>query len=159
MTPPSPPAAPCVLVIFGAAGDLTQRLLLPALYNLRRARLLPENFAIIGVARAPKDDSVFRQELADSLRKYGDTEPSRADVEWLSKRMLYLRGDFDDASAYQKLGQLLAKTDLARHTGGNYLFYLATPPQAFAIIPQRLSDAGLLKETDGHWRRVVVEKP
>ena len=67
MTAQSPSAPPCVLVIFGAAGDLTQRLLMPALYNLRRAKLLPENFAVIGVARAPKDDDAFRKELADAL--------------------------------------------------------------------------------------------
>ena len=67
MTAQSPSAPPCVLVIFGAAGDLTQRLLMPALYNLRRAKLLPETFAVIGIARAPKDDGAFRKELADAL--------------------------------------------------------------------------------------------
>ena len=159
MTPASPPAPPCVLAIFGAAGDLTQRLLMPALYNLRCARLLPEHFAVIGVARAPKDDSAFRQELADSLRMYGDNELSRSDADWLAERMYYLRGDFDDASSYQELGKLLAKTDRAQHTGGNCLFYLATPPEAFATIPQRLGDADLMKETDGRWRRVIIEKP
>jgi glucose-6-phosphate 1-dehydrogenase len=159
MTAQSPSAPPCVLVIFGAAGDLTQRLLIPALYNLRRAKLLPDNFAVIGIARAPKDDGAFRKELASALDIYGDKEPSRSDVHWLSERMFYLQGDFDDASAYEKLTQLLAKTDQAQKTGGNYLFYLATPPQAFATIPQNLSRAGLLKETDGHWRRIIIEKP
>jgi glucose-6-phosphate 1-dehydrogenase len=159
MTPQSPSAPPCALVIFGAAGDLTQRLLLPALYNLRCAKLLPETFAVIGVARAPKDDSAFRKELIDALRTYGDKQPSRSDVDWLSERMFYLQGDFDDPSAYENLAQLLARTDQAQKTGGNYLFYLATPPQVFATIPQNLSHAGLLKEADGRWRRVIIEKP
>jgi len=155
----SPPAPPCVLVIFGAAGDLTKRLLMPALYYLRRAGLLPEHFAVIGVARARGDDSTFRKELADSLRMYGDKDLSRVDADWLAERMFYLRGDFDDISVYERLAQLLTETDEARRTGGNYLFYLATPPQAFAIIPQRLAEAGLAEEKDGCWRRVIVEKP
>jgi glucose-6-phosphate 1-dehydrogenase len=159
MTTQSPSAPPCVLVIFGAAGDLTQRLLMPALYNLRRARLLPENFAVIGVARAPKDDGAFRKELADSLRLYGDKDLGRSDADWLAARMFYLQGDFDDASAYEKLTQLLEKIDQTQQTDANYLFYLATPPQAFATIPRNLSRAGLLKESDGHWRRVIIEKP
>jgi glucose-6-phosphate 1-dehydrogenase len=75
MTTQSPSASPCVLVIFGAGGDLTQRLLMPALYNLRRAKLLPENFAVIGIARARKGDGAFRKELADALGTYGDKEP------------------------------------------------------------------------------------
>jgi glucose-6-phosphate 1-dehydrogenase len=161
MTGQSTSAPPCVLVIFGAAGDLTHRLLLPALFNLRAARLLPDNFAIVGIARAAKDDNAFRAELAGALRMYGDagTSASRSDVDWLAQRMFYLRGDFDDQSTYGKLAQVLAKTDQIQSTGGNYLFYLATPPQEFAAIPRRLSQAGLLRETDGHWRRVIIEKP
>src|SRR5215467_12923872 len=155
----SPPAPPCVLVIFGAAGDLTKRLLMPALYYLRRARLLPEQFAVIGVARARGDDSTLRKELADSLRMYGDKDLSRVDADWLAERMFYVRGDFDDISVYERLAHLLTETDEAQRTGGNYLFYLATPPQAFAIIPQRLAEAGLAEEKDECWRRVIVEKP
>src|SRR5215813_11038723 len=154
-----PPAPPCVLVIFGAAGDLTRRLLMPALYHLRRARLLPEHFAVIGVARARGDNSTFRKELTDSLHMHVDKDLSRVDADWLAERMFYLRGDFDDISAYEKLAHLLTETDEAQRTGGNYLFYLATPPQAFATIPKRLAEAGLVKEKDGRWRRVIVEKP
>jgi len=159
MSSPSPPAPPCVLVIFGAGGDLTRRLLLPALCNLRRAKLLPENFAVVGVARAAKGESAFQKELADSLRRFGDKDLSPEDVDWLVHRMLYLQGDFDDPLTYKKLAQLLAKTDQGRHTGGNFLFYLATPPQAFTTIPRGLGDAGLLREVEGHWRRIIIEKP
>jgi glucose-6-phosphate 1-dehydrogenase len=159
MTIEAHPAPPCVLVIFGAAGDLTKRLLMPALYNLRRAGLLPENFAVIGVARSKKDDGTFRQELAASLREFADGTIAGDDADWLTRRLFYLQGDFDDTSVYERLADRLARTDKAQHTGGNYLFYLATPPQAFAIVTQRLGDVGLLREEDGHWRRVIIEKP
>jgi glucose-6-phosphate 1-dehydrogenase len=155
----TPSAPPCVLVIFGAAGDLTKRLLMPALYNLRRARLLPENFAVIGVARGKKDDGTFRQELAASLREFADGTVADDDADWLTRRLSYLQGNFDDPSVYERLTHILAKTDKAQHTSGNYLFYLATPPKAFAIVTQRLGDAGLLREEHGHWRRVIIEKP
>jgi glucose-6-phosphate 1-dehydrogenase len=159
MTSQSHSAPPCVLVIFGAAGDLTKRLLMPALYNLRRARLLPETIAVVGVARAPMNDGAFRKELAGSLHLFADKALERSDADWLAEHMFYLQGDFDDASVYAKLGQLLAKIDQGQKTGGNYLFYLATPPQAFAAIPRHLSRAGLLQEADGYWRRVIIEKP
>ncbi len=159
MTSPLPPAPPCVLVIFGAAGDLTQRLLMPALYNLRGAGLLPANLAIVGIARAAKDDSAFRKEFTNSLQKFGDKDFSRDDARWLCERMYYLPGDFNDPSTYQRLAHLLVQTDRVQHTGGNYLFYLATPPQAFATIPRRLGEVGLLEEQDGCWRRVIIEKP
>ncbi|MFZ0850535.1 MAG: glucose-6-phosphate dehydrogenase [Hyphomicrobiaceae bacterium] len=158
MTVQAEPARPCVLVIFGAAGDLTKRLLMPALYNLRRARLLPEAFAVIGIARANKDDDSFRREFTASLRQFTNG-PIAADIDWLAHRMSYLQGDFDDPAAYDRLVHLLAKTDEAWHTRGNYLFYLATPPQAFATVTGWLHKAGLLREADGHWRHVIVEKP
>ena len=88
-------AGPCVLVIFGAAGDLTKRLLVPALYNLRRGKLLPENYAVIGVARSPKDSETFCRDLASSLREF-DSEVVDADWKWLAGRMSYLAGDFYD---------------------------------------------------------------
>ena len=153
------PAAPCILVIFGAAGDLTKRLLVPALYNLRRAKLLPEELAVIGVARSNKDDETFRRDAAVSLREFANGEMVDNDRKWLAERMFYLQGEFDDPALYKKLAQLLAKTERTHHTGGNYLFYLATPPQVFAKIVHRLGDCGLAREEEGHWRRVVIEKP
>jgi glucose-6-phosphate 1-dehydrogenase len=158
MEPQASPAGPCILVIFGATGDLTKRLLVPALYNLRCAELLPENFAVIGVSRNAKDSEAFRRDLGSSLRKF-DNAVVDADWSWLAGRMTYLQGEFDDPATYDKLGKLLAKTDAAHHTGGNYLFYLATPPQVFAPTVQRLGAAGLVREEEGHWRRVIIEKP
>jgi glucose-6-phosphate 1-dehydrogenase len=156
---PAQPAPPCILVIFGAAGDLTRRLLVPALYNLRRAGLLPEAFAVVGVARAAKDDEAFRSEAAASVRQFAGGEASGAECRWLAERMHYLPGEFDEPAAYARLAELLSRTDKSQRTGGNYLFYLATPPQAFARIARRLADCSLLREAQRHWRRVVVEKP
>jgi glucose-6-phosphate 1-dehydrogenase len=155
----SKPAAACILVIFGATGYLTKRLLVPALYNLRRAKLLPEEFAVIGVARSKKDNETFRQDLSASVREFGNGKMADDDWNWLAERMSYLQVEFDDPAAYKNLARLLAKTDEASHTGANYLFYLATPPQVFATVVQRLGEAGLVKEDEGHWRRVIIEKP
>jgi glucose-6-phosphate 1-dehydrogenase len=153
------PGDPCVFVIFGAAGDLTKRLLIPALINLRRARLLPEAFAVIGVSRMKQDDTAFRADLGKSLRELSNGGLDEADWDWLAERIYYLAGDFADAAVFQRLAQLLAKTDATHHTDGNYLFYLATPPQVFATIVRQLGNADLVGEEQGHWRRVVVEKP
>jgi glucose-6-phosphate 1-dehydrogenase len=152
------PAPACVFVIFGAAGDLAKRLLVPALCNLRRAQLLPGDFAVIGVARASKDDETFRRDLAAGLRELGG-EAMEREWQWLAARTFYVRGEFDDPATYSRLAQRLAATEGTHRTGGNVLFYLATPPQAFTRIARRLGDAGLVREEQGRWRRVIVEKP
>lgn len=147
---------PCVFVVFGATGDLTHRLLMPALNDLSNDRLLPDNFAVVGVARAPKSNAAFRAEFVDALRSFGHGDGDRTD--WLAGRMTYLQGEFGDASLYEKLASALAEIDTKNRTAGNYLFYLATPPQSFVTIPSNLHRAGLLKE-DAGWRRVIIEKP
>jgi glucose-6-phosphate 1-dehydrogenase len=149
----------CVLVIFGAAGDLTKRLLIPALYHLRRAGLLPEAFAIIGVARADKNDETFREELGASLGQFEEGGFAADDWQWLRQRLFYVRGEFEDPAAYRQLARLLSKVDESYGIGGNYLFYLATPPQMFSVIVRGLGEAGLVREQNGQWRRVIVEKP
>jgi glucose-6-phosphate 1-dehydrogenase len=156
---PAKPAGPCVIVIFGAGGDLTKRLLVPALYNLRHEKLLPEEFAVVGIARSPQEDATFRKELGASLREFAQGKIVDSDWSWLAERMFYVQGDFDDPAVYERLAERLTKIDQTSRTGGNYLFYLATPPQVFATIVQRLSEAGLTAEADGHWRRIIVEKP
>src|SRR5581483_11073460 len=149
---------PCILAIFGAAGDLARRLLVPALCNLRRAGLLPEAFAVVGGARAAKDDESFRRDLAAGLRELGG-EAMEREWRWLAERMFYVRGEFDDAALYEGLAQRLAAIDGTHRTAGNVLFYLATPPRAFPVIARRLGGAGLAREEGGRWRRVIVEKP
>ena len=159
MRPPAKPTGPCVLVIFGAAGDLTGRLLVPALCNLRREKLLPEEFAVVGLARSTLDDETFRRDLGAKLKEVSNGKIADGDWSWLAERMYYVQGEFDDPATYKRLAELLAKTDATHRTGGNYLFYLATPPQVFATIVRRLGEAGLTREAEGHWRRVIIEKP
>jgi len=149
---------PCVLVIFGAAGDLTKRKLIPSLYHLKKSNLLPDSFAVIGVARAEMNDEEFRRRLSDDIRKFTD-EVDPTLWQWLEERLYYLSGDFDDEQTYVRLKERLRKVDAERNTAGNYFFYLATAPDYFAPVVQRLGSAGLAREEDNHWRRFVIEKP
>jgi glucose-6-phosphate 1-dehydrogenase len=152
------PAGPCALVIFGAAGDLTRRKLIPALYNLAAARLLPDEFAIVGFARR-LDDQSFREQLLQEAREQLAGELQQETWSWLKQRMHLVPGSFDDPEAYRQLSKVLGKLDREQGTGGNYLFYLSTPPSFFTEIPRRLSEVGLIREGPGHWRRLIVEKP
>src|SRR6266581_8797832 len=102
---------PCVMVIFGAAGDLTGRLLIPALYNLARAGLLSREFAILGVARAKMSDEDFRKKVYDDIKEYcGECVDSDL-WEWFARRFYYLTGNFDDDNLYTSLKDILAKLD------------------------------------------------
>ena len=153
------PAGPCAFVIFGASGDLTKRLLIPALYHLKRANLLPEDFALVGISRSQESDEEFRDRLGKSLRELSHDPIDEADWNWLAQRMHYMAGDLGDPSTYERLKALLRRTDVDHRTGGNYLFYMAVPATQFATIVQHLGAAGLVREANGQWRRVVVEKP
>ena len=149
---------PCAFVIFGAGGDLTKRLLFPALYNLAAADLLPDGFAIIGIARHDMSDAQFRDAMAAALRKFATAKISQSIADRLLERLYYVRGDFDDGSTYDRLKQALARAEREFHTGRNAVFYLATPPQVFATIAEHLGRAGLVR-AEGGWRRIIVEKP
>jgi glucose-6-phosphate 1-dehydrogenase len=157
---PIPQAAePCALVIFGASGDLTKRKLLPSLYNLASYHLLPADFSIIGVARRPLSDDVFRDQLGKALSELG-TQPVDPNL-WsrFRGRISYCEGEFDNPETYQKLKKALADSEKQFKTSGNVVFYLSVQPDFFATIAKRLSEAGLLAEGDGRWRRVIIEKP
>jgi glucose-6-phosphate 1-dehydrogenase len=104
------PAPPCAFVIFGAAGDLTRRLLMPALYNLRHRKLLPDNFHVIGVARGDKTDGSFRREFDGSIGKFAEGAENGAEWKWLRERLSYLKGDLADMATYRALGDKLKKT-------------------------------------------------
>jgi len=153
------PADPCCLVIFGASGDLTHRLLVPALYNLAASGLLPEAFALIGVARSESSSEAFRDDLAKSLPKFATRDIDERVVKKVLAGVAYVQGDPEDAATYQKIGQELARIERERGTKGNRLFYLATPPAGFAPIGCHLGQSGLTREENGAWRRVVIEKP
>ena len=155
-SPTDKPAGPCALVIFGGAGDLTKRKLLPALYNLSKEHLLPENFAVVGVSVDDLSQDAFLQHVTQFL-----DDPDRAGDrwDWFSQRIQYERGDFANDNTYQCLQQRLAAVDEKFGTGSNYLFYLATAPKFFAEIVEHLGKSGLSREENGHWRRVIIEKP
>jgi glucose-6-phosphate 1-dehydrogenase len=153
------PADPCCLVIFGASGDLTHRLLVPALYNLGVAGMLPDAFALIGVGRSDSTSDAFRDDLANSLPKFATRQVDKAVIKKVLACVGYVRGDADDPQTYERLGQELDRVEQARPTKGNRLFYLATPPAAFAPIGTHLGESGLAREKNGAWRRIIVEKP
>jgi glucose-6-phosphate 1-dehydrogenase len=157
--PASRTSPPCVMVIFGASGDLTKRKLIPALYNLRDSKLLPDSFAVIGVARAEMRDEEFRRRLRDDMNEFATDEVDSETWNWLEERLYYLSGDFEDDETYTRLNELLKKIDKQHSGHGNYFFYLATAPQYFASVVQRIGAAGMTREEDGHWRRVIIEKP
>ena len=154
----TPPAPPCTFVIFGAMGDLMRRLLLPALYNLTIAKLLPDRFAMIGIARADMDTESFRRYLRESLREFASSATSNETWRWLSQRIRYLRGDFSAADTYDVLATELRERS-ARDGTRNVLFYLATAPDLFGPIVARLGLAGLTHEDDRCWTRIIIEKP
>ena len=156
---PGQPGDPCVMVIFGASGDLTKRKLIPALYNLAKGDLLSREFAVVGVARSGMTIEAFRQKLSQEIRDFATAQVEAGLWEWLVQRLYYVPGDVGDPRTYQELRTLLAKVDKEHGTRGNYLYYLATSPSFFCEIVRQLGEAGLAREEDGRWRRVIIEKP
>jgi glucose-6-phosphate 1-dehydrogenase len=159
-------APPCAMVIFGAAGDLTKRLIVPALYNLVHARRLPNGFQLVGVDLAAKTAEEWRKDLTDAMEGFvatdGEFQADHIDQtpwRWLTDRMSYLPGDLNDPGTYRRLGEHLAGLDKTAGTAGNHLFYLAVADRFFAVAVAGLGAAGLVTERDGKWRRVVIEKP
>lgn len=160
------PAPPCAMVIFGAAGDLTKRLVVPALYNLVNARQLSSGFQLVGVDLAGLNSEKWQKELADAMKEFvgrdGEFEIDSIDQvawQWLAERMSYLQGDLNDPGTYRRLGEHLAALDKTAGTAGNYLFYLAVADRFFSVAIAGLGGAGLVTEPSGQWRRVVIEKP
>jgi glucose-6-phosphate 1-dehydrogenase len=156
---PGRPAPPCTVVIFGAAGDLTKRKLLPALYNLKVAGLLPREFAIVGVARRDQTHEQFRDEQTRSIREFATTRVDEALWAELRDAMYFQAGELTDPAVYTQLANLLAEIAKRHGTGGNVLFYLATPPNLFGEVVRRLGEAGLVRPNGDSWQRVIVEKP
>jgi len=150
---------PCVVVIFGAAGDLTKRKLVPALYNLLQEKLLPDRFAIIGVTSTDYSNEQFRAKLTSDIHEFATTTVDPKLWDWFDSRVYYVAGDFRDAKLFQELKETLAQVDKEQSTPGNYLFYLATAPSFFGEIVTQLGTAGLTNQEGGRWRRVIIEKP
>ena len=154
--------APCSVVIFGASGDLTERKLIPALYYLAREHLLPVGFTVTGCAKSPYTNETFREKArraVESQLKIPATEAPFLDS--FCQSLFYISDDFGDVKAYSQLSSMLDRFDRERGTGGNRLFYLATPPSFFPVIVQHLGAAGLARPRDPakNWTRIVIEKP
>ncbi|MGA9041808.1 MAG: glucose-6-phosphate dehydrogenase [Terriglobales bacterium] len=156
---PGRPADPCVMVIFGAAGDLTRRKLIPALYNLAKAELLSREFAIVGIARGAMSTDDFRNKVSQDIKQFAGSEVDPDIWEWFTRRLYYITGEFNDKELYPKLKDFLAKVNTDHSTHNNFFFYLATASDFFAPIVEQLSAVGLMEEANNHWRRVIVEKP
>ncbi len=152
-------AEPCSLVIFGATGDLTQRKLIPALYNLAADSNLPPSMNVIGFARREKSDETFRQELEAATAKFSRQPLHPTLWENFSHNLFYHRSEFHEESGYHALAKRLDDLDLTRGTGGRRLFYLAAAPEQFPIILENLRRSGLNRAPAGGWARVIVEKP
>jgi glucose-6-phosphate 1-dehydrogenase len=147
---------PCTLVIFGASGDLTRRLLAPAIAHLSRDGAISPDFAIVGLARSPYSDRDFRAYLEKGAEEF--TLPTQGRPGDLPATVQYIAGDFEDAALYEKLKAALDGIESKRRAQRNRIFYLATPPEADPTIVKFLGDSGLAKPEQG-WTRVVVEKP
>ncbi|HUJ32541.1 MAG TPA: glucose-6-phosphate dehydrogenase [Candidatus Acidoferrum sp.] len=153
------PGDPCAMVIFGAAGDLTKRKLMPALYHLAKGKQLADQFAIIGISIEPYSNEEFRKQMTEDVSEYSASSVDSSVWDAFAKRLYYLQGDFNDPQLYKKLGELLGQVENEQRTEGNCLFYLATAPAFFPVVVKQLGAAGLTKEETHKWRRVVIEKP
>src|SRR5688572_18511112 len=148
----------CVLVIFGASGDLTRRKLLPAIYNLAESQHLPERFAILGVARPVIPEPEFRAQMRERVRDAEGEPLETAKWQAIEDRLAYVAGEFNDAALYDTLARRIQEIVATQGIPPNVLFYFAIPPDLFGEVARRLADAGLTREDQG-WRRVIVEKP
>src|SRR6516225_8980391 len=152
-------ASPCVMVIFGAGGDLTKRKLVPALCNLAKDGLLSQQFAVIGFSYDSITTEAFRAQLSKDIKEFASEPVDGKLWDWLLERIYYVQGDFQDAAAYERLKQQIAEAEKAHSTQGNRFYYLAVSPKFFSPVVKQLGQAGLTRETDGTWARVIVEKP
>ena len=150
---------PCAFVIFGVTGDLAHRLVIPALYNLAATNLLPDKFCVVGVARNGMSNDELRDSLMKGLHKFATRPVDDAIAQRLLECVTCVEADPKDPASFDSMRKHLDELECAGDTGGNRLFYLATPPGAFAPIARELGRTGMLQEKNGAWRRLIIEKP
>ncbi|MBE5227686.1 MAG: glucose-6-phosphate dehydrogenase [Microcystis sp. M54BS1] len=148
---------PLILVIFGASGDLTQRKLVPALYQLKRERRLPAELTIVGTARREWSHDYFRQQMRQGIEEFSDGIGSEEYWQDFAQGLYYFPGNMDDPESYAKMKVFLEELDGIRGTRGNRVFYLAVSPNFFPPGLKNLGAAGMLKDPIKH--RLVIEKP
>lgn len=160
MTDSKKVADPCVMVIFGATGDLTKRKLFPALYNLAKGDYLPHTFAIVGVGRQEMTTEEFRKQTTANFAEFLPHPPDKKIINWFEERIYYTGGDFDeDKKLFGDLKELIGQACANHQIPENYFYYLATPPDLFADVTGKIVKSGLGKEENGNWRRFIFEKP
>lgn len=148
-----------ILVIFGASGDLTERKLMPAVYDLHKQKLLPYRFAVVGVGRTEYSDGAFREKMMQGIEKNQNEDKNAPEIlRSFCQNLYYVSLDTRSADDYRKLKDRLATLDAELQTGGNFIFYMATPPELYPIIPQNLAAHDLNKQKTG-WRKLIIEKP
>jgi len=152
----------CTLVIFGASGDLTRRKLLPALWSMFQSRVLPEPFAVVGVARSEMTNEQFRARMREAIADFARVQPPSARV-WdrFAQALFYYSGDPADSAMYPGLAAYLKQVEQERGTSGNRLFYVSTPPSVYPHLVTRVGEAGLNRppENTNAWVRIIIEKP
>src|ERR1700709_2613775 len=149
---------PCSFVIFGVTGDLAHRLVVPALYNLAANDLLPDDFCIVGIARKAMSNEELTESLTKGLHEFATRKVDDAIAQRLLACVTCIEADPTNPASFDAMRDQLDKLEAERKTGGNRLFYLATPPNAFLPISKELGRTGMLTE-NGSWRRLVGEKP
>jgi glucose-6-phosphate 1-dehydrogenase len=150
---------PGVMIIFGASGDLTRRKLVPALYDLAAQRRLPMEFAVVGISRTEMSHEEFREKLYDALKDQRSGRISEDVWGSFSKGIFYLPGDSKKPETYEELKGFVKQLDDERGTEGNRIYYLSSSPSLFPTIVEHLGEAGMNREEDGAYARLVVEKP
>ena len=155
---------PCTLVLFGASGDLAQRMVVPAIFRLARRGLLSPEFRLIGYARSKMTDDEFRQRMRKAVMRETGAGDEQAWTEFAA-RLSYIAAEYegDDLEGYAELTRRFEKLDRGAGTGARRLFYLATPPALFGPVMKHLSDAKLAglayQPADAGWARFIIEKP
>ena len=155
-------AEPCIMVIFGATGDLTSRKLFPALYNLAQAGQLPAHFSCVAFARRDKTHEEFRKEMHDAVSQYSRTKPiDEAIWKTFSEQIFYHRSEFHEDEGYETLNRFLQELDRKFGTKGNRVFYLSIQPSYFTTVIEKLKQHDLIYEANAQdkWSRVIIEKP
>lgn len=153
---------PCVLVIFGASGDLAQRKLIPAMYNLvRNGSISLKHFAVVGAARSDFSDDAFRGKMRLAVERFAGTKYDAASWDEFARAIYYFKLDYENTDNYKALKGLLNQVDTKHGTGGNRIYYLSTPPSMYPKIIKIMAASGLNRNgpNERGWKRVIVEKP
>src|SRR5688572_11815106 len=164
---------PVAIIIYGASGDLSQLKLVPAIYELAREKLLSEKFVLVGYARStekkdpttkqvvgPMNDEQYRKDCVEAIRKHARNKPIDEELlKRIEQNVFYVAGGYDSPQDQARLAQKLADLDKTHQTGGNRLFYISTPPEAFEGIIKVLGEREVKHDNGSGWSRLIIEKP